>query len=375
MSVTRVAILLPNLLIGGAERVSITFAAELVRQGFAVDLVLMEATGPLLDTVPDGVRVVGLDARRRRQAIGPLRHYLRESAPIALYANVWPLTLAAAIATKLAGAGTQVVTMHQNSLGSQYVDQGRHSRLAMKAALRLELALATKVVGCSTGVIEDLARLAGVAARRFRAIPNPVRIKEDVARSALASANRLWGVPPGRRILAVGNLKAQKNHALLLDAFAAMPRGDRDRLIIIGEGELRGALEAQVRALGIGLWVVMPGQSSILEAYYRTADLFVLSSRHEGLPTVLIEALGFGLPIVATDCPSGPREILANGRFGTLVPMDDAAALTRAMELGLSQPVDRDAMRSRARDFAPDAISRELLGLLDPPIPDRAKRD
>jgi glycosyltransferase involved in cell wall biosynthesis len=220
------------------------------------------------------------------------------------------------------------------------------------------------VVGCSAGVIEDLARLAGVSAARFKAVPNPVRIRSRVGAADLRTANKAWEIPPGRRVLAVGNLKTQKNYPLLLEAYAAMAKGDSDCLIILGEGELRAPLERQVRELGIGRWVKMPGQTGILEAYYRTADLFVMSSAHEGLPTVLIEALGFGLPVVSTDCPSGPREILDDGRFGTLVPLDDPAALAKAMENALAGPPDEAALRSRANDFAPDTVSRQLLGLL-----------
>jgi glycosyltransferase involved in cell wall biosynthesis len=358
----RIAIILPNLQIGGAERISITLAEELISQGFAVDMVFLQAKGALLATVPAAVRVIDLHAPRLRHAMTALWRYFREARPAACYANIWPLTLIAAISARL--AGTQLVTMHHNSLSSQYVDTHRHSHLVMKMALRLELALAAKVAGCSAGVIEDLAKLAGVASRRFQAIPNPVKIRTDIDSSALAVADKMWGVPRGRRILAVGNLKSQKNYPLLFEAYAAMKKGDGDRLIVIGEGDLRDALERQVRDLGVEHWVRMPGQRECLEAYYKTADLFVMSSRYEGLPTVLIEALGFGLPVVATDCPSGPREILDNGRFGRLVPMDDCLALARAMEDGLAGPADEAALTSRANDFAPDAISRRLLGLL-----------
>ncbi|HZC37351.1 MAG TPA: glycosyltransferase [Sphingomicrobium sp.] len=358
----RIAIVLPNLQIGGAERISITLAEELISQGFAVDLVLLQARGALLATVPAAARVIDLQAPRLRNALTALWRYFREARPAACYANIWPLTLIAAISGKV--AGTQVITMHHNSLSSQYLDTRRHSPLVMKAALRLELALATKVAGCSVGVIEDLASLAGAPSRLFQAIPNPVKIRTNVDSGAVAAANDMWGVPRGRRILAVGNLKPQKNYPLLFEAYAAMTKGDADRLIVIGEGELRDALEAQVRELGIDHWVRMPGQRECPEAYYKTADLFVMSSRHEGLPTVLMEALGFGLPIVSTDCPSGPREILDGGRFGTLVAMDDALALAKAMEDALAGPADEAALTSRANDFAPDAISRRLLGLL-----------
>ena len=269
--------------------------------------------------------------------------------------------LIAAISAKM--GGVPVVTMHHNSLSSQYVDTDRHSPLIMKAALRLELALAMSVVGCSEKGWSRMWRcLLGVASSRFRAIPNPVKIKSDIDARSVAAANDMWDVPRGRQILAVGNLKSQKNYPLLFDAYAAMEKSDADRLIVIGEGELRDPLEAQVRELGMNIWVRMPGQSECLEAYYKTADLFVMGSRHEGLPTVLIEALGFGLSVVSTDCPSGPREILEGGRFGTLVPMDNPAALARGMEEALAGPADKAALTSRANDFAPDAISRRYWG-------------
>jgi glycosyltransferase involved in cell wall biosynthesis len=358
----RIAIILPDLRIGGAERVSITLAEELIASGFNVDMVLLQAEGALLLTVPAGAQVIDLHVRRLRNSISALRRYYRQARPAAAFANIWPLTLTAAIGARLAGSGTQVITMHQNSLSSQY--ERLHSPLAMKAALRLELALATTVVGCSTGVIDDLAALAGVPSNRFRAIANPVKINKNVDELAIAAANDLWGVPRGRRILAVGNLKPQKNYALLFEAYAAMNKGNGDRLIVIGDGDLREALEKQARDFGIERWLRMPGQSECLEAFYQTADLFVMSSRHEGLPTVMIEALGFGLPVVSTDCPSGPREILEGGRFGALVPMDNPPALAKAMEDALAGPVNRADLMSRAGDFAPGTISRKLLGLL-----------
>jgi len=365
MSARRIAIILPDLRIGGAERVSITLAEELIAQGFAVDLVLLQANGSLLETAPPAARIIDLDVKRLRTSIAALRRYFKAEAPVAAFANIWPLTLTATIAARLASAGTKVVTLHQNSLGSQYVDRQLHSPRMMKAALRLELALARKVVGCSDGVIGDLARLAGAPVDRFGAIANPVKINKVTDAGEIEEANSSWGVPKGRRILAVGNLKPQKNYPLLLDAYASMTKGDSDRLVIVGEGGLRDQLEAQILKLGLDPWVVMPGQSQCLEAWYQTADLFVMSSRHEGLPTVMIEALGFGLPVVSTDCPSGPREILDNGRFGTLVPMDDPAALARAMKEALAGPVDRAALMSRADDFAPGTVSRKFLGLIE----------
>lgn len=364
---SRFAILLPSLVIGGAERVCLTLAEEFVSSGYKVDLVLLQAKGPLLAAVPAGVRLIDLAAPRLRNAIRPLSTYFRRERPVAAFANVWPLTLATAIAAKASRSRTQVIAMHQNSLSSQYVHERRHSLLTMRAALRVELALAKRVVGCSLGVIEDLAGLAGVSPTRMSAVPNPVKVTRPVDGLSLTVATDTWHVPKGRRVLAVGNLKPQKNYSLLLDAYSKVKKGNDDRLIIIGEGEERARLEKEIEILQLKPWVVMPGQSECLEAYYETADLFVMSSKHEGLPTVMIEALGFGLPVVSTDCPFGPREILDNGRLGTLVPLDEPEILGAAIERGLAERVNRTRAIARADDFAPKAIGHKLLSLVARP--------
>ena len=142
-----------------------------------------------------------------------------------------------------------------------------------------------------------------------------------------------------------------------------MKKGEADRLIVIGEGELRDAFEAQVRDLGIDRWVKMPGESECLEAYYETADLFVMASRQRGAANRPDRSARFWLARRLDRLPVGPAPDPSTAAgFGTLVPMDDPAALAKAMEDGLAGPVDQAALTSRANDFAPDAISRRLLG-------------
>jgi glycosyltransferase involved in cell wall biosynthesis len=140
--------------------------------------------------------------------------------------------------------------------------------------------------------------------------------------------------------MGIGRLAPKKDFPTLLRAFAEIRGKYRARLMILGEGPARGELEALVRELDLEADVALPGFVENPYAYLARANLFVLSSRWEGLPTVLIEAMFCGVPVVATDCPSGPREILGGGRYGTLVPVGDMDALTHAMEAGLSGKIE-----------------------------------
>ncbi len=163
--------------------------------------------------------------------------------------------------------------------------------------------------------------------------------------------------------LSVGNLKPEKNQALLLRAFAALPRPDA-RLMLLGSGPQEAPLRALAEQLGLAERVIFAGFQRDPAPFYAAADLFVLSSNHEGFGNVIVEALSHGLPVVSTDCPAGPAEILDGGTFGLLVPVGDAAALAEAMDAALDAPVDRDALVRRASDFAPDIAARQYLAVM-----------
>lgn len=359
----RVAILLPTLGIGGAERVSLTLAEEFISNGFGVDMVVMSATGPLLQHIPPACRLFDFKQARLRNAAIPLYRYFRKERPDAIVANIWPLTLAAALASKFAGLSDRVVCVHQNAIGPQYFQTGRHSSASLRLCIKTELSLSRAVVGCSQGVVTDLAAVSGLPEDRFTLLPNPVKIAAELPHAVMAEAEKHWSVPRGGRILAVGNLKRQKNYPLLLETFALLAGDPKLQLIVIGEGDLRLPLEAQRSQLGLDGRVSMPGQSTTIEAFYRTADVFVMSSDFEGLPTVLIEAMGSGLSIVSTDCPHGPREILGGGEYGRLVPTNDANALAAAIADVLRHPFDTAILKERATEFSPARAAERYLKL------------
>ncbi len=362
-----IAILLPDLRGGGAERVNVNLANAFVARGFRVQVVLMRMSGELAPLLDPRVGRVDLRAARVRGVLRPLMRYLRDARPDALLANMWPLTVIAVLARRLTRAPTRIVAVEHTTWSSATLMRRRSTRVLAKTTMRALLPRADAVLGVSRGVADDLARFARLEAGSVGTIYNPVvRGTRDAPPPLPPDGAERWSRASCKRVLAVGSLKAPKNFPLLLRAFARLRDRLDARLLILGEGTQRAELEALAASLGLRDAVDMPGFVDNTAAYYAHADLFVLSSRHEGLPTVLIEALEQGTPVVSTDCPSGPREILEGGRYGRLVPVDDTEALAAAMLESLRSTHDREALRARAQDFAVDRIADRYLEVLLP---------
>ncbi len=252
---------------------------------------------------------------------------------------------------------------------------GKESRWAkaVPGQMRALFWLADGIIAPSKGVADDVTAITGLGPPCLHVIVNPVFRPELVAMSQ-APCPHPWleaGQPPV--ILGAGKLKPQKDFATLLDAFAEV-RGRRPaRLIIIGSGKGADALRTQARLLGVADDLDLPGHVDNPFAYYRRAAVFVLSSRWEGLPNVLVEALACGCPVVSTDCPSGPDEVLEGGRYGKLVPVGDVSAMAAAIEAALRDPGDAAARIARAKDFSLERVV-EAYGtvLTGAPPPDAA---
>ncbi|SFG20594.1 Glycosyltransferase involved in cell wall bisynthesis [Novosphingobium sp. CF614] len=349
----KIALLLPNLEAGGAERVTLTLAAEFLAMGDSVDLLVLRREGALVDAVPAGVRLVVLGANRLRNAAGPLSAYCRRERPDGLLASIWPLT---SIAVWAARRWTRAMVVEHNTLSVEAWRWPVAARALLRPILRWSHPRAAACVAVSVGAAVDLARLCGLPEEAVKAIHNPI----PPPAPAMPGNAPDWG-GTGRRILTVGRLKPQKNHRLLLDAFARMARPE-DRLAIVGEGGEHETIERTAEALGIADRLLLPGYTADPGAWYNSADLFVLSSDYEGFANVVAEALGHGLTVVSTDCPNGPAEILAG--LGRLVPVGDAAAMAEAIISALAAPDDPAAARSRAAAFAPAPIARRYRALL-----------
>jgi len=363
MSRPLIAIFLPSLRGGGAERVMLRLACGLSKHNYKVELVLARAEGPYLKEVPTQIEVVDLNASRVLWSIRPLAQYLRSKRPSGLIAALDHANIAAIIAHQWVRLPTRLVVSVRNtsSIATRHARQTR-ARI-IPALARWLYPKADKVVAVSHGVAADAVRFYNLPPEKVAVIYNPVVTPELIARSWEA-VEHPWlaaGEPP--IILGVGRLTAQKDFATLIRAFARVRQHDEARLIILGEGEHRPILEQLIGELGLQAWVALPGFVENPYAWMRRAAVFVLSSRWEGLPTVLIEAMACGTPVVATDCPSGPREILEGGKWGKLVPVGDAVGLAEAICQTLKEGSPSD-LSIRASDFSLERAVESYLQVL-----------
>lgn len=357
----RIAFFLPTLCGGGAERVIVNLAQAMADRGLPVDLIVAAAEGELLDQLPPKVRLVDLRASRVLRSLGPLTSYLRRERPRVVVSSMGHANLVALWAAKLARRATPVVVTVHNTMSQSTPQQGWLASRLWPLLLRTFYPWAACVVAVSRGAADDLARTCGLARERVRVVYNPVITPRmmELARQTLDHPWFALGQLPV--ILGAGRLTRQKDFPTLIRAFAELQRRRAGRLMILGEGEERPRLEALAVELGLADDVALPGFQDNAMAYMAGSALFVLSSAWEGLPTVLIEALAVGTPVVSTDCPSGPREILQEGRLGALVPVGDAGALASAMIDALDRPpsaVPLDALAPFTRDAAVDHYLR-----------------
>lgn len=353
----RVALFVPSLIGGGAERMMVNLADGFAARGLEVDLVLVKASGPYLAEVPPTVRIVELGSSRMSTSLPALVRYLRRARPAALLSTLNHANVLAVIAGFVAGVKTRIVVRQANTLSQSSGAARKLVSRAMPLLVRRFYTWADEIVAVSDGVAQDLTRAANLPAERIRVIPNPVVMP---GLSALASepVGHRWFAPGDAPIvLGVGRLTRQKDFGTLCRAIAIVSRRHPVRLVILGEGEERPALEALVAELGISDSVALPGFVSNPFAYMSKASVFVLSSAWEGLPGALIQAMACGAPVIATDCESGPREILQGGRFGRIVRVGDAEGMAAAIEAVLSEarrPVNDDAWRPYTQTAAVD---------------------
>jgi glycosyltransferase involved in cell wall biosynthesis len=358
----RLAVFAPSMVEGGAERGALKLAEGLAKRGFDVDLVLASAKGPRLAEIPAEVRLVDLGARRVLSSLPALVRYLRREKPQALASVLDHANVVALWARKLGRYPGRVVVIEQNTLSEAAKNgKSRRDRMMPRMVSRF-YPWADYVVGVSEGVTEDLVELTSIRREQVRVIFNPI-VTADIGEKAQASIEHPWFSDGSSVFVAAGRLRPQKDFPTLLRAFAQVRARRPARLLVLGEGPERERLEALVRELGIAEDVSLHGLTTNPYAYMARACAFVLSSRWEGLPTVLIEAMSCGVPVIATDCPSGPREILADGRYGELVPVGDVERLAVAMEAALDGKLAPPPPESW-RPYALDAVVDEYLPLL-----------
>ena len=360
-----VALFLPSLAGGGAERVFVDLANEFSARGLHVDLVLATAEGPYLEQVSSAVRVVDLKASRILRALLPLVRYLRAERPVAMLSALDHANVVAVLARRLAGGATRCVISMRSVPTEVYRRAGSAGSRLLLRFMKFAYHFADAIIANSNAVALDLSRLLCVPVDDIHVIHNPLNLAriEEESRVPLAHDWFRDGAPP--LVLGVGSLAPLKDFETLIRAIAIVRQHHACRLVILGEGPDRKKLEAVARGIGVGNHVLMPGFVPNPFAWMRRARVFVSSSLTEGFPNALMQALALGLAIVSTDAVGGSAELLENGRWGRLVPVGKAGAMAAAIADCLDAGPNPDARR-RAADFSHERVANRFLEVLLP---------
>ena len=342
----------------------LTLAEHFVETGLKVDLILAYAEGPYLSEVSEEINIINLKSRRIIFALPKLVKYLKNSKPSVLLSAMAHVNLIALLGKKIAHSNVRVA-ISEHTYYSRSIKINWSFRLWLMHQLVIKLySKADMIIAVSNGVKIDLASKIAISPEKIKVIYNPV-VTDNLIKKANEMPNHPWfyekGIPV---ILGVGRLSKEKDYETLIKAFKLVLSKRQARLMILGEGKERVSLDILIAELSLDEKVSMPGFVANPYTYMNKSSLFVLSSRWEGLPNVLIEALACGCPVVSTDCPSGPAEILENGKYGPLVPVGDVEALAKAMNDVLNNPPEREMLKKRAMEFSVDEIGKQYLDVL-----------
>ena len=357
----KIVIIIPNLCGGGAERLHVNLANDWICRGFRVEFILLRNEGDLIPLLSPKIHITNLNVNRIRDVLIPLAVRLYKSRPQIVLVAMWPLTSVAVFSWMLSGFKGKLFLSDHENLSFSYIQQGRIRLIYLKWIIKLSYPLASGVISVSHGVKNDLLAISNLPEKLINVIHNAAAIGVSSHREDADTQNKLWGIGFYNHILSVGRLTYEKDHATLIRAFAILPKYLNAKLIILGEGPLRLNLETMVHQLNLDESISLPGFVIDPYPWFRSANLFVLSSISEGFGNVIVEALECGVPVVSTCCPGGPREILGDGQYGTLVPVQNYIALASAIEANLNNVFDRKKLISRAEDFSISKVSNEYL--------------
>ncbi|WP_227815622.1 glycosyltransferase [Nitrogeniibacter aestuarii] len=343
----RVAIFIPSYGDGGVERMLVNLAGGLARRGVHVDFLTRSAQAPYLDRLSKEVRLIETGKTGLWSLQPFLRQYLSEARPDFVLCGKDRAGRTALLAKRLWKADFALIMRPGSTVSERLAKRNWFKRWRAYRLIRKTYQPAAAVVGNSEGVVRDVAMISGVPDARMHLIRNPVITPDLFERAAQAPRPDCFGDSAPPVILGVGGLRRQKGFDTLVRAFARVRAARPCRLLILGEGHLRASLTSLAEELGVVGDVLMPGFDPDPYPSVSRASVFVLSSRWEGSPNALTEALALGTPVVSTDCPSGPREVLRGGDVAPLVPVDDVTAMADAIDRVLDAPGDR-AMRQAA---------------------------
>ncbi len=352
----------------GVDRAMQNLIPAVARRGYRVDLLHVRKHGPHFDQAPAGVRIIDLGAAHVYNSLPAVVRYLRQESPSVMLSDKDRVNRTAYFARLLARVPTRLVFSSGTTLSIELANRGIIDRTLQRWSFGHLYRRVSNVIVTSEGVKTDMARYTGLPLRHIEVVPSPV-IPANLFTAVQPRPDHPWfaeGQPPV--ILGVGELARRKDFPTLVRAFAEVRKKRACRLVILGRGRDRDALLGLATELGVAEDFALPGFDPNPYPYMAHAAVFAFTSLWEGLGFVIIEALAVGTPVVATDCPSGPREILQHGRYGELVPVGDVAAVAAGIDTALSRRPATVFLQQAARPYEIEnstAAYLQAMGLTD----------
>jgi glycosyltransferase involved in cell wall biosynthesis len=350
---------------GGVEHMVSNLARGFLEQGFHVDIVLVKARGDHLASIPKAVNIVSLGAKHTYTSLFKLSGYLKQSRPDAVLAAKDRAIKVAVLARIISRTRFKLAGRLGTTVSAALKGRGWFKKFLWYSSMRLFYRGVDRIIAVSQGVADDVSGITHLPPDRITVIRNPVWRPELAERAARPAEHPWFGDPHIPVILGAGRLTRQKDFPTLIRAFAQLRKQIPCKLIIMGEGNLRTELEALASELGIVEDFALPGFITNPYSFLSRSKLFVLSSAWEGSPNVLTEALALGIPVVSTNCPSGPVEILEGGRYGKLVTIGDVAAMAEAMKETLNNPLDPALLKQAVNEYTLEKSVASYLKVLD----------
>lgn len=362
----KVCLFIGTMSLGGIGKLMLNLMEEFVKRGVVVDVFLMKSDGEYIDQIPSNVRVFIVEGTYFKRILGFINYLRKEKPDVSISARQRQDLVNILSCLCTLGQTKPVVSIHTNvTVENSFIKKSRNNSWWINALSKILYRKVEKYIAVSAGVAEDFSKRTGIDRSKIKVIYNPVyKPYSEDPKSTLVPLSKLAGSNK-RFIIGAGRLTVQKDFETLVKAFYLVKQNIEDvMLIILGEGPLRNSLKRLISDLGLHQDVLLLGYVSNPQYYISQADLFVLSSKWEGFGVVIVEAMGVGTPIVSTDCPSGPREILEGGKYGKLVPVGNPKEMASAIKKVLDMPHQKEILIKRACDFATDRIADEYLNYI-----------
>lgn len=364
----KICVVLPSLMVGGTEILHINLIKNWLSKGYKIHLVVvlnLDDNCSIEELVPDDCNITFLDCNNFRSSIYPLTRYMFKNRFDITLAAMWPLTVITILASRLSFNKSKIF-VSEHTILSGYIPKGfSFKKLLINITSSIFYLFAHGVIAVSNAVLNDIAKLALIDKRRIKVIHNPATLNKP--KPSVNDINRykvsLWRRDVSNRLLAVGSLKTEKGFDSLLKAVNLLPASfkERSQLIILGEGSERTNLQQYINQQKLNNCISLAGFKIDPVPWFYSADLFILSSRFEGFGNVIVEALDAGLPVISTNCIGGPSEILQEGMYGELVPVDDPETLSQSILEMTNKKHDKEILIKRAQDFSLERISNKYV--------------